>query len=124
MVRDSDQTIAQPKRRPNGQLLPGVRLNPLGASHGRVQRAELLAELTVELGGDEVLSGSDRKLLAKAVDLLVRKPPNWRSAAYLVSTANRIIQGLRRRHCKHDQSDAPTKPKRSLSAVLRDGTVP
>jgi hypothetical protein len=118
-VASDPQTIERPKqRRPNGQLLPGVSGNPLGASHGRVQRAKLLAEITAELGGDEVLSGSDRKLLVKAIDLLVRKPPNWRSAAYLVSTANRIIGGLRRRYCKHEQP-VTSNPRRSLTTAAK-----
>jgi hypothetical protein len=64
------------------------------------KRAAMEAELAADLGGN--LSMADRIMLARAVELLCRRPRSHDDAVRLTNAATRILQALRAKHVAED----------------------
>jgi hypothetical protein len=61
-----------------------------------------------DLGGLSVLSVADRQWLAKAVDLLMRRPSSDEDRIRYLNTAARLIDGIRERQLKRRRRRRPS----------------
>jgi hypothetical protein len=84
---------------PATQFRPGQSGNPAGARlHSRKARhADLMAQLSADMGGIAALSPGDVVMLGRAVDLLLSQPTSTDEHTRLVNGAMRIINGIRKR---------------------------
>ena len=76
-----------------------------------------MADLASDVGGVAALSRSDRILLGRAVDLLLRKAGTHNDHVRAVNTAMRVVEAIRRRVPK------PEPPGPSLADYLVSKTA-
>lgn len=91
-----------------GTYLPGQSGNPDGARSRQRRHAALMRQHARDLGGLSVLSVADRQWLAKAVDLLMRRPSSDEDRIRYLNTAARLIDGIRERQLKRRRRRRPS----------------
>jgi hypothetical protein len=91
------------RQRPRGKPWPkGISGNALGSRVHDAKCLQLKLELLKELGGGNIVSLPDQELLARAVELLVRRARSHNDSVRAVNTAHRIIEALRAKYAKDE----------------------
>jgi hypothetical protein len=105
------------RQRPRGKPWPrGVSGNALGSRVHDAKCLQVKLELLKELGGGTIVSLSDQELLARAVELLVRRARSNNDSVRAINTAHRILAALR---AKYAAREPERRPLPSLSELLK-----
>ena len=90
--------------------LPGQSGNPRGRALWREMVQSRAQELCAEFGGFSNLSAADQGLALRAAELLLRKAPTVEQAVRAGNCADRLINGLRKRHGARQKSEPSSLP--------------
>jgi hypothetical protein len=77
---------------------PGQSGNPAGRRSRKVRYDKLMGELACDMGGLDALSGGDRIMLGRAVDLLLSRPTTDVDRVRATNAAARLVKDIRGRY--------------------------